>query len=419
MPTLTLSRKTMANIPTPEKVMIYFDTATVGFGLRCSPNGKRRWVVEYRPGVGGRGTSKKRMVLGDGKVVTIEEAREAARTILSTAQLGGDPAQDKTEERKSITVHDLLAKYLSQHIALKRKAKTLESFTQLQNKHILPEMGSKRVSHLSRQEVARWHREIGVKGEVTANRAVVVLGAAISFGQRFGYLPEDSKNPTKGIELFRESARERYLSEEELARLGETLRLAETIGLPWEPDPDKKVKHAPKKNRNTMIDPYAVAAIRMLLFTGARRGEILNLKWQHVDLVRGLLNLPDSKTGKKVIALGGPAIELLRTIPRIGNSEMVIAGRDANKSRVDLKKPWDRIREHAKLDGLRMHDLRHSFAAVGAGSGLGLHAIGKLLGHANVSTTARYAHLADDPTKRAANIIANSIANSLAGKSGQ
>jgi integrase len=419
MPTLALSRKTIAGITKPETVVIYYDSLVAGFGLRCNPNGKSRWIVEYRPGVGGRGVSKKRMVLGDGNVLSVDEAREAARDVLSKVQLGGDPAQDKSEKRKALTIKDVLDKYLSQHIALKRKPNTLLLFSHLSDKFILPELGNKRPSTLTRQDVARWHRGMGEQRQISANRALLLLSAAISFGQRFGYLPDDMKNPAKGIERFRESQRERYLSDEELARLGETLRLAETDGLPWEPDPTKNVKHAPKQNRNTIIDPYAVAAIRLLLFTGARRNEILHLEWAHVDLQRGLLNLPDSKTGKKIIPLGGPAIELLKTIPRIGNSKMVIAGRDASKSRVDLKKPWDRIREHARLDGLRLHDLRHSFAAVGAGSGLGLPTIGKLLGHKEIATTARYAHLADDPMKRAANFIANSIADSLAGKASQ
>lgn len=417
MPTLTLSRKAIAGIPLPDsKPVIYYDTATVGFGLKCLSNGKRRWVVEYRPGDRGRGVYTKRMVLGDARVVTIEEAREKARTILSTAQLGGDPAQDRLQERMSLNVGELLNKYQQQHLETKKKASTVGYFQHVVRNYLAPAFGTKRASSVTRADVARWHREVGATGKTaTANRAVQFLAAAYSFGLRYGYLTDKSDNPAKSIEKFREVARERFLSVEELARLGETLRLAETDGLPWEPNPAKKTKHAPKLNRNTIIDPFAVAAIRLLLFTGARRNEILNLEWAHVDLERGLLNLPDSKTGKKVIPLGGPAIELLNTLPRIGESKMVIAGRDAAKARVDLKKPWDRIRAHAGLDGLRLHDLRHSFAAVGAGSGLGLPTIGKLLGHKEVSTTARYAHLADDPVKRAANSIADSIAAALKG----
>lgn len=419
MPTLTLSRKAMASIPKPEaKPVTYFDTATVGFGLKCLPNGKRRWIVEYRPGAGGRGVATKRMVLGDARTVTIEDAREAARIILSKAQLGADPAQERSDERKSLTVAELLTKYQEQHLKPKKKASTDEYVSYLVNTYLTPEFGTKRASNVTRAEVARWHREIGATGKTaTANRAIQFLAAAYAFGQRFGYLTSKVENPAKSIEKFREVARERFLNAEELARLGETLRLAETEGLPWNPDPAKKSKHVPKTNQRTVVDPFAVAAIRLLLFTGARRGEILNLEWAHVDLERGLLNLPDSKTGRKTIPLGGPAIELLKTLPRLGDGKRVIPGRMNDDgeytSRVDLKKPWDRIRDHAKLDGLRLHDLRHSFAAVGAGSGLGLPTIGKLLGHKEVATTARYAHLADDPMRRAADSIAGTIAEAL------
>lgn len=417
MPSLQLSRKTIAAIPAPSKPTIYYDTILTGFGLRVSPNGRSRWIVEFRLGARGRKVAKTRMVLGDGQTLTVEQAREKARDTLSQVQLGANPAQARSEARQSLTVKDVLDKYMQQHIAVKRKPRTLELFTLLIDKHILPELGRKQAATLTRQEVARWHREAGERGAVTANRALLVLSAAITYGQKFGYMPEGGKNPAKGIERFRESARERYLSAEELARLGETLRLAETDGLPWNPDPAKKSKHVPKTNQRTTVDPFAVAAIRLLLFTGARRGEILNLEWAHVDLERGLLNLPDSKTGRKVIPLGGPAIELLKTLPRIGDGKRVIPGRMNGDgeftSRVDLKKPWDRIRDHAKLDGLRLHDLRHSFAAVGAGSGLGLPTIGKLLGHKEVATTARYAHLADDPMRRAADSIAGTIAEAL------
>jgi integrase len=414
MPILALSRKTIAAIKLPEKPVTYYDTSLKGFAYRVTPTGVTRWVVEYRAGDGGRGVSKTRMVIGDGATLNVDQARDKARTILASVQLGSDPAQTRSGERKSLTVGEVLEKYSKLHLQAKRKASSDYFFRYLLRRYIGPEFGNKRASSLTRQEVARWHREIGGTGKIAvANRAVAFLTAAYTFCIRYGYLQENAKNPAHGIEKFRETARERYLSEVELSRLGDTMRLAETDGLPWEPDPSKKVKHAPKV-RNTIVDPYAVMAIRLLLLTGARKNEILTLRWDWVDLERGLLNLPDSKTGKKVIPLGGPAIALLQALPRLG--DMVIAGRDGTKARVDLKKPWDRIREHAGLEGLRIHDLRHSFAAVGAGSGFGLPTIGKLLGHKNVVTTQRYAHLADDPMRRAANAISDSIAASMGPK---
>ena len=335
MPILALSRKTIAALKAPAKPITYYDTALKGFGYRMTSSGVSRWVVEYRAGDGGRGVSKTRMVIGDGATLNVDEARDKARTILASVQLGGDPAQARSGERKSLTVSEVLEKYLQQHLQAKRKASTAYMFEYLCRSYIGPAFGTKRASKLTRQEVARWHREIGGSGKIAvANRAAAFLTAAYAFCIRYGYLPEGAKNPAHGIEKFREMARERYLSEDELSRLGDTMRLAETDGLPWEPDPKKKVKHAPKENRSTVIDPFAVTAIRLLLLTGARKNEILSLRWAWVDLERGLLNLPDSKTGKKVIPLGGPALALLQALPRLG--EMVIAGRDGSRCRSEI-----------------------------------------------------------------------------------
>jgi len=161
----------------------------------------------------------------------------------------------------------------------------------------------------------------------------------------------------------------------------------------------------------TIIGPHAAAALRLFLFTGARLREILHLQWQHADFERGLLFLPDSKTGKKTIVLSGPAVNVLATIPRVGT--YVIAGNNPGKPRADLKRPWELVCQRARLEGVRIHDLRHSFASVGAGGGLGLPIIGKLLGHADVKTTQRYAHLDNDPLRRATDIIAGKIAAAM------
>ena len=147
--------------------------------------------------------------------------------------------------------------------------------------------------------------------------------------------------------------------------------------------------------------------------TGCRLNEILKLEWSQVDLERGFLRLPDSKTGKKDVILGAPALKVLADIPRVKGNPYVIVGEANGKPRSDLKRPWRRIIAHAGLSGLRLHDLRHSFASMGAASGMGLPIVGKLLGHASPSTTARYAHLADDPLRRASDSISGSIAAAM------
>jgi integrase len=174
-----------------------------------------------------------------------------------------------------------------------------------------------------------------------------------------------------------------------------------------------KDNHRPVKpeNQREVFTRDVTAAIRLLMFTGCRLREILRLRWEDVDFERGVLNLPDSKTGRKKVLVPGPAIAILDQLERCG--EYVIAGKEADKPRADLNRPWRRITQHAKLEGLRLHDLRHSYASVGAASGMGLVALGKLLGHSSPSTTQRYAHLADDPLRRASEHIANVIASAL------
>ena len=157
-------------------------------------------------------------------------------------------------------------------------------------------------------------------------------------------------------------------------------------------------------------NPTALTAIRLLLFTGCRKSEILTLKWEHVDLARQCLRLPDSKTGAKVVPLGGPALVVLSEMTRTDGNPYVLCGNAPGRHFVGLPKIWERIRKRAGLGDVRLHDLRHSFASAGAAAGDSLLMIGKLLGHRDPKTTARYAHLADNPLKAAADRISSSIA---------
>ena len=250
---------------------------------------------------------------------------------------------------------------------------------------------------------------------------LAVISSMYSFAAKRGLVPEGF-NPAKGIEKYREESRERYLTSEELLRLSHALIEAETVGIPWVIDTaNPKAKHTPKawKGQREIVDPYAVAAIRLLLFTGARLREILDLTWKHVDLERELLFLPDSKTGKKTIVLNAAALEILQqlrptvTADKARLEGFVIKGLVDDQPRADLKRPWTAIRRHADLEGVRLHDLRHTFASIGAGANLGLPVVGKLLGHSQPQTTARYAHLDADPLRRAANIIGDHLSAAM------
>ncbi len=273
---------------------------------------------------------------------------------------------------------------------------------------------------------------------------MALIGACYSYGLKSGYLPKNTTNPATGIEKFREQTRERHLSEAELSRLGEAIREAETLGIPWI-KPSKSMHARKLEKRLTNVGPHAAAALRLLIFTGVRLREILDLQWNtstsnvdycfcptprrakrrsvfegydrnHIRPALGRqkasnLTRGDAPSKPGIKHLGGAACSVLANLPR--NGTYVIAGNDPEKPRADLQRPWALVCRRAGLEGVRLHDLRHSFASVGAGSGLGLPIIGKLLGHRNSKTTKRYAHLAADPVRRAADSVSAAIAKAM------
>jgi integrase len=411
MPVAKLTKRTVDAIRVGDYALVMYDSDLKGFGLRATKHGKKSWFVEYRPGARGRGIAKRRMVLGSVGTLTPDEARAAARDILAAAALGDDPAAARSRTRKTPTFIECAERYLAEEAASKLKSRTVVNYRIYLHKHAAPVIGSIKLDMVMPSDVAKLHRRIGQTKPMTANRVVECVGSVYRYAATCG-LVKRGHNPAAHIEAFREQRRERFLTSEELAHLGDAIREAETTGIPWEVDGKKPTaKHIPKKNRVTKIGPHAAAALRLLIFTGARLREILGLKWNYVDFERGLLLLPDSKTGRKTIVLNAPALAVLSELPRIG--AYVIAGDDPDSPRHDLNRPWRLVSKRAGLDRVRLHDLRHTHASVGAGAGLGLPIIGKLLGHSQASTTQRYAHLDTDPLRRASDQIAGHIAAAM------
>ena len=222
-----------------------------------------------------------------------------------------------------------------------------------------PYLGTAKADKLTREAVAKMHSALKDTPS-WANRALAVVASMYTFAIRAGIVPE-GMNPARRIDKFGpEHRHERFLTAEELERLGATIREAETTGIPWDVDEDApNAKHISKpENRFTKISPYAAAALRLLLFTGCRLREILHLKWENVDIERGLLFLADSKTGKKTIVLNAPAMAALASLDKFGT--YVVPGDGPDKPRADLKRPWAAIAKRAGLDGVRLHDLRHT-----------------------------------------------------------
>jgi integrase len=256
---------------------------------------------------------------------------------------------------------------------------------------VRPALGPKKIADVTRADIARLHhahRETPYQ----ANRILAVLSKMFSLAEAWG-LRRDGSNPCRHIERNPERGRERMLSAPELARLGDALAAYDG-------------------------SPYITAAVKLLLFSGARLSEILGLRWEWINLERGEARLPDSKTGAKTLHLPPPALAVLNGLPRLEGNPYVIVGQKDGASLVNLQKPWQAIRKAAGLTDVRLHDLRHSYASVGAAGGDSLLVIGKLLGHHHAATTERYAHLALDPIKAAAASIAGRIASALEGANG-
>ncbi len=382
-----LTKRTVDSAEPETERYILWDSALKGFGLRVETSGTKTFLVRYR--IAGR---KRFVAIGRFGQLTPEQARGLAHETLAGVRHGHDPAAERRKERAANSVAELAVRFLAEHVGAKRKSSTAVHYRSLIECHLLPKHGSRKAHDFARADLARLHLSLQDR-PYQANRLLSVVASMYSFGERHGLVPE-GYNPAARIERFPEARRERFLSTEELARLGEAFRKFESDGR----------------------FGTGIAALRLLLFTGARLGEIVHLRWEDVDIERGLLLLPDSKTGRKAITLNAPALAVLHSLERSGR--FVIAGANPEVPRADLKKPWTAVTEAASLSGLRIHDLRHSFASIGAGAGLGLPIVGKLLGHTQASTTQRYAHLDADPIRRAADAIGASIAAALDGRQG-
>ena len=367
-----------------------WDEDLPGFGLKVTPAGRKVYLVQYR--LGGRKGRTRRITIGLHGELTPTLARDEAKRLLGEIAAGRDPAteRDKAKADKSLTA--VLEQFMAEHVRPKLKASTAEGYQRVARLYVLPSLGRYSIGEVKRTDIARLHHEMRAK-PYQANSTLAMLSKFFGWAEKHGLRP-DGSNPCRHVDKYREGRRERFLSQAELGRLGDALREAE---------------------QDKSCSPWVVAAIRLLTLTGARRNEILTLQWGHVSEEHGCLMLPDSKTGRKAVRLSPPALALLQAIPRLEGNPYVICGDKTGQHLVNLEKPWRRIRKAANLDDVRLHDLRHSFASVAALGGQSLVVIGKLLGHSQPATTARYAHLADDPVKAASDSVGRHIAAAMEG----
>jgi integrase len=347
---------------------ITYDADVRGLGIRTTASGAQSFILNYRT----RGGRERRFTIGAFPDWSVKAAREEARRLRALIDLGGDPLAEIQAGRDAPTVADLCRRYEDEHLPRKRPRSAEEDRILIRTR-ILPAFGSIKVANVTYSDIDGLHREITKEGKpYRANRTIALLSKMFSLASTKWKLRPD--NPCRGIERNQEQPRERYLSGDEIVRLTEAL--------------------AAHPNRDTAV------AIRLLLLTGGRRNEVLGATWDQFDLTNGTWTKPSSHTKQKRlhhVPLSPPALELLVKLHARSSSKYLFPGKHGH--RVGLKEDWEAIRKIARLDGVRLHDLRHTYASILVSGGATLPMIGKLLGHSNVGTTSRYAHLAVDPLR--------------------
>ncbi|MGD9740737.1 MAG: tyrosine-type recombinase/integrase [Bauldia sp.] len=373
MPTIRLTKASVKALQPTSVPMFFWDDSLPGFGVKVSAGGRKTWVIQYRVG-----RESKRRSLGSADTIALDRVRRRAGDILAAIRLGEDPFE---EEAPSPTFNAVADQFLAT-VEAKKAPRTAQDYREKLDRHIRPAFGSRPLREISRADIEIWHEGIR-RTPRTANYALAVLVAVFTFAVGRGII-RGHEHPARGITKFGETKRQRYLSLEELTAFGGALTDLEAA-------------------RN--ISPWAAAALRLLVLTGARSGEILSLTWPMVDLGHARLNLPTSKTGQKSIALSSAAVDVLRGVPKIEGVPWVIAGRRHGEAMTTLQRPFRMVCERAGIAGLRIHDLRHSAASFATSEGVGLPVVGALLGQSQAYTTARYSHIHDDAQRAAAETI--------------
>ena len=385
-PSLTKSRIDRAN--PLEKDYFLWDGDVTGFGLKISKGGRKSYVVKYRVGTGRKAPSRRMTIGQHGSPWTVKQAREEAKRILGKVANGENPAEDRQNEKKQLTVSELCDDYIANGVRAK-KPSTIATDKGRIERHIKPLIGKMRINDVTRKHVKRLMNDIAdgktatdiktghrgraiVKGgKGTASRTIGLLGGIFSYAVDQDLL---DINPVRGVKRFSDKSGERFLSQAELVTLGNVLV-------------------------NAGDNPMAIAIVKLLVFTGARKGEIESLTWKMVDFEGGCLRLPDSKTGEKTIHLNAGALQVLNEYKPMKVSNFVFPAVKSDGYYLGTPKVWKILRQRADLTDVRLHDLRHSFASIAVSAGASLPMIGALLGHKSTSTTQKYAHLQDDPLK--------------------
>ncbi len=389
---------TISNIKAIEpagKEVFYWDDDLPGFGLRVQPSGVRSYLIQYRNKSG----RSRRLRLARHGVMTPHEARREAHRLLAAVAGGEDPAADRRRARQALTVADLAARYLSDHLEAHNKPSTRREFRRIVERDILPVLGSRGAAEVTRDDIARLHRA-RQKAPRVANLMLAVLSKMFALAELWGIRPEHS-NPARGIERYPERKRTRFLTDEELGRLGEAMRRAA---------------------REAAIPPARLAAVRLLALCGLRLGEALALRWEHVDLAEGVLRLPDAKGGARVHALGAESTALLDELRPPSRPDGWVFQGDGGLGPLTadrVERAWQWLRAAAGLADARLHDLRHTVGTYAGQTGANAFMVRDKLGHKTLAMTGRYVNQDAAPIRLLSDRVESRIARGLAAETAE
>lgn len=368
-----------ANDPdSKSREMEYSDSECIGLKLRSSKGGRK--FFQHRYTFLGR---KRCMSIGEFPHVTIQDARKRVSENKSLLSRDIDPSEERTQKRNDLTLSQFAEEFYIPHATSHKK--TWQEDVYKLNGRIIPIMGNLRLSSITVRDITAFHtKEKERNTSTTANHYLVLIKRMLNLAVKWGLL---EKNPAAGMDKFKEPPhRERYLSKEELPRFLKALDQQE--------------------------DRQSMAVIKLLLFTGCRKGEILSLHWNQVKLDEGRLFLPITKSGQsRSVFLNAKAKEVIEGLGVSTSEGYVFPSRAGSRKGhlQDLRKPFEKVCEAAGIEGLRIHDLRHSFATFAVRSGASLYDIQKLLGHSDIAMTQRYAHMVDDNLQKATDNVSDLI----------
>lgn len=348
---------------------VRWDSKIKGLGVRLYPGGAKTFILRYR-----KSGKIKTMALGGCKTLTVKQAEDHAVKLKARVIDDGDPLAERQAATAAETFGDLLAYYIHDYAKIHNKTWQVDE-RRLKN-HIPASWYGRKAADIAYNDIAALHRKVGQTAPYMANRVVEVLRKAFNIARRRGIIDRTALNPAEGIERFAEKKRKRWLTEDEARRLG--------TAIDREPN------------------PYIRNALWLLLLTGARKTELLNARWDQVDWDRQVLKLPDTKSGEEQeIALSGPAIAILRAIPKVAHNKHILPGTKKGQPLVNISKAWGRIRTQAGCSDARLHDLRRTVGSWLSQSGVDLNTIKDAMRHANISTTLTYARLGAEPARKA------------------